>query len=172
MHKFISTSQIQMGRRAFAAASLLSVIYAASGCALRANAQPHRIVFVCQAGTAKSPIAREIFKERARERGVSVDVSSRGLVIEDHVSPELKAKLHRDGINTQAEPALVLSQADWSTADILINFNPLPSSVEHGDIRDWSDLPSVNNDYENARIILDRRIDDLITELIEINRKR
>jgi protein-tyrosine-phosphatase len=126
---------------------------------------PLKILFVCQAGTAKSAIAREIFRKRAMERGIRAEVFSRGLVIEDHISPELRRKLVADGINTVAEPAMPLEQADWAAADILVNFNPLPASVKHLDVRDWSDVPSVNTDYTNALALMIRRIDLLITEI-------
>lgn len=165
MSKFIVLTQDLMPRRYFMAASLLCVGLVASGCAAKPATKPPRILFVCQAGTVKSAIAREIFKRRARERRIAVDVSSRGIVIEDHVSPELKAKLAADGIDTTTEPALPLEQADWAAADILVNFNPLPASVTHNDVRNWSDLPSVNGDYVNAREILDKLIDELLTEI-------
>lgn len=152
-------------RRGFLVASLLLTGLIASGGLAQSPAKPPRILFVCQAGTAKSAIAREIFKQRAKERGILVDVFSRGIVVEDHVSPQLKANLRADGINTNAEPATQLAPADWAAADILVNFNPLPVSVKHDDVRDWSDLPSVNDDYANARTILEQRIDTLLTEI-------
>lgn len=129
-----------------------------------------KILFVCQAGTAKSAIAREIFKQRAKERGIAVEVFSRGIVVEDHISPELKQKLLHDRIDTTTEPARPLERSDWTAADILVKFNPLPASVEHNDVRDWSDLPSVNDDYANARDILDDRIDALLAEIAAAKR--
>lgn len=134
-------------------------------CLSKPPAHRARILFVCQAGTAKSAIAREIFKQRTKERDVAVDVISRGLVVEDHISPELRQKLLNDGINTTAEPALPLLAADWAAADILVNFNPLPASVVHKDVRDWSDVPSVNDDYANARSLMTKRIDALLSEI-------
>jgi protein-tyrosine-phosphatase len=154
-----------IGRRGFAIASLFLAGFVTSGCATKWTTKPPKILFVCQAGTAKSPIAREIFRRRAKERGIAVKVFSRGIVLEDHASPELKQRLRADGIDTSAEPAMPLAPADWAAADILVNFNPLPTSVEHNDVRDWSDVPSVNDDYENARAVLDKRIDALLTEL-------
>jgi len=94
-----------------------------------------------------------------------MDVISRGIVIEDHISPELRQKLLNDGIITTAEPAMPLQPADWASADILVNFNPLPESVTHKDVRDWSDVPSVNDDYANARSLMTKRIDALLSEI-------
>ena len=165
MQKFVELNRPWHSRRGFVKSSLLAAALTASGCAVQPPAQPPKILFVCQAGTAKSAIAREMFKQRATERGINVDGSSRGLAIEDHLSPELKQKLHIDGINTKAEPALPLKPADWAAADILVKFNPLPASVQHKDVRDWTDVPSVNDDYANAKAVMEARIEALLDEI-------
>lgn len=152
-------------RRQFVIGSFALTGFAAVGCEAKTSTKSPKILFVCQAGTAKSAIAREIFKQRAKERGLAVDVFSRGIAIADHVSPKLKQNLLADNINTAAEPALPLQPEDWAVADILVNFNPLPKSVVHGDVRDWSDVPSVNDDYANAMAVMDERIDKLLKEL-------
>ena len=163
--EFKNINQASLNRRALLIASLLLTSGLSSGCVTQLSAKPPKILFVCQAGTAKSAIAREIFRQRAQERGIAVEVISRGIVIEDHVSPKLKQQLRADGIDSTIERAMPLQFTDWATADILVNFNPLPSAVVHEDVRDWSDLPSVNDDYFNARAILDERIDALLTEI-------
>ncbi len=169
MSEFYNNNKLSVDRRKLLAAALLSAGFAMSGCLARPAAKPPKILFVCQAGTAKSAIAREIFKRRAKERGIVVDVFSRGIVVEDHVSPQLRANLLADSIDTTTEPATPLASVDWLTADILVNFNPLPGSVNHKDVRNWTDVPSVNDDYANARAIMDKRIDLLLTEIA--NRK-
>lgn len=167
-----SIKQPLLGRRDFVASVVLAVALTAAGCAVQPVVKPPKILFVCQAGTAKSAIAREIFKKRAQERGIAVDVFSRGLVIEDHLSPALKENLRSNKIDTNAEPALALQPRDWAAADILVRFNPLPASVQHKDVRDWTDVPSVNDDYANAKRIMDKRIDELLNELAEKADKR
>ena len=157
--------QSSVNRRGFVVSALSATVLAASGCAFQPTAKPAKILFVCQAGTAKSAIAREIIKKRAKERGIAVEAFSRGLQIEDHLSPALKLKLRTDGINTNAEPALTLEPTDWALADILVIFNPLPASVKHNDVRDWTDVPSVNDDYANAKRIMDARINALLDEI-------
>ena len=165
MPEFSNHYTSPVDRRGLLAGTLLLAGFAISGCLARPNATPQKILFVCQAGTVKSAIAREIFKRRAKERGIVVDVFSRGIVVEDHVSPQLRANLSADGIDTTAEPTTLLAPADWVAADILVNFNPLPASVNHKDVRDWTDVPSVNDNYANARAIMDKRIDALLTEI-------
>ena len=157
--------QAQLNRRRLLISLSLLVGGLCSSCVSLPATSPPKILFVCQAGTAKSAIAREIFRQRAEERGIAVEVISRGIVVEDHVSPKLKQQLRADGIDTTTKRAMTLQPTDWATANILVNFNPLPSAVVHEDVRDWSDLPSVNDNYPNARAILDKRIDALLTEI-------
>jgi protein-tyrosine-phosphatase len=167
-----NANQPLLSRRAFVASSVLVAALTAAGCAVQPAIKPPKILFVCQAGTAKSAIAREMFKKRAKERGIAVDVFSRGLVIEDHLSPALKENLRSDEIDTNAEPALPLQPGDWAAADILVNFNPLPMSVQHKDVRDWTDVPSVNDDYANAKRLMEKRVDELLNELAKKADKR
>lgn len=152
----------QWSRRGFLIASLLT-----SACALArvpTERQP-RVLFVCQYGTAKSAIAREVFRRRARERGIAVTAFSRGITLEDHVSPQLRTRLNSDGIDPGVEPARTLSESDWRHADLVIVFNPLPKDAKPRDLRDWTDLPSFNEDYDHARLVLDQRIEALLDEI-------
>jgi protein-tyrosine-phosphatase len=156
---------LAFSRRQFATASALLAVVAMTGCGEEPAKPKLKILFVCQAGTAKSAIAREIFRRKAALAGIDVDVFSRGILIEDHVSPELREKLDADRLDTLSERAEVLLPADASAAHILVKFNPLPATIRHSDIRDWTDTPSVNDDYSNARRVMDQRIDALIAEI-------
>lgn len=129
------------------------------------NLKRPKILFICQYGTAKSAIAREVFRRHARLRGIDALVFSRGLTLEDHISPRLKGRLTAEGIDPKADLLKTLSRKDWIKADIVVAFNPLPTTIIHTDIRDWSDLPSMNDSYSTARAILDSRIDALLDEI-------
>ena len=132
---------------------------------LRAEPQSTpRVLFVCPAGTVKSAIARETLRQRASAAGVPVRVVSRGIRPEDHVSPELAARLKADGINPAAEPVRALTAADVADADIVIAFDEaaqsplLPSAVS------WN-VPSWNSDYAGAKAALAAKIALLLSEL-------
>ena len=159
-----SSNVLQHWSRRRLVAALLAIA-ANSACAHSAVSRAPIVLFVCQAGTAKSAITREIFRRRALERNTAVTAISRGLVIEDHVSPRLKQQLAEDGIDPGADPYQVLTAQDWMRADILVWFNPLPPEVKHTAMRDWSDLPSFNDSYATVRPMLDHRIDALLDEL-------
>ncbi len=136
----------------------------ASGCATLPRVQRETVLFVCEFGTAKSVIARELFRRRAASRGIDVAAISRGLVIEDHITPELRQRLTADGINPNAEPFQLLQLQDWQRAKVIVAFNPLPSVVPKAKVRDWTDVPSVVSSYPAARADMDRRIEALLDE--------
>jgi protein-tyrosine-phosphatase len=125
---------------------------------------PPSVLFVCPAGTVKSAIARETLKQRAAEVGVPVRVSSRGLHVEDHVSPGLAAHLKADGLDPAREPARTLASADVSAADIVVAFDEAARVPELKGARSW-DTPSWNSDYAGARAALATHIDRLLVEL-------
>jgi protein-tyrosine-phosphatase len=148
-------------RRSIALALLLapSVVRAqAAPCA------PPTVLFVCPAGTVKSAIARETLKARAAAAGVPVRVQSRGLHLEDHVSPGLAANLRADGLDPAAEPARQLQDADAGRADIVIAFDEAAQAPSLRDAREW-DIPSWNTDYAGAKAALAVRVDALVAEL-------
>lgn len=126
---------------------------------------PRRILFVCQFGSVKSPIAREHFRRRAAERGIRVEANARGITPEQHMSSELRLALQKDGINPTADPLLALAPADAASADILVYFDKLPPGLRATDRRDWTSLPSMNADYGAARADLVGRIDRLLDEI-------
>jgi protein-tyrosine-phosphatase len=151
-----------LSRRQFVVAS--SALVLASGCATLPKAQRETVLFICEFGTAKSVIARELFRRRAANRSIDVAAISRGLVIEDHITPELRQNLTADGINPNAEPFQMLQPADWQRAKVIVAFNPLPAVVPKSNVRDWTDVPSVVSEYPAARAAMDQRIEALLDE--------
>lgn len=156
---------MKLERREFLFAAGFFAVGLTSSHSYAKPAASKRILFVCQYGTAKSVIAREFFRKRALRRGITVQAVSRGITIEDHISEGLRRNLAADGINPNVEAIQVLAPLDWQSADVVIAFNPLPPGLLHADIRDWSDLPSMNERYKKSRAILKRRIDKLLDEV-------
>lgn len=125
---------------------------------------PLNVLFVCQGGTVKSPVAREHFRRLAKAAGSNAQAQSRGITPEDHMTPQLAAALKADGINVDADPVLPLTVADLKAADAIVVFNPLPAQLGTRPTRDWSDLPSMNENYAAARAILLPRLEALLRE--------
>jgi protein-tyrosine-phosphatase len=123
------------------------------------------VLFVCQAGTVKSAVARELFRRRAKERSIEVIAFSRGIAPVDHVSPDLKAHLSADGIDSNRDGLHKLSRADVESADLIVAFDALPSDIDAPRLLDWSAVPSLNEAYPASRADLARRIDALLDKL-------
>ncbi len=145
-------------RSALLAGLLLPPVLAVAGC------PPPKVLFVCPAGTVKSAIAREALKQRAASAGTAILVRSRGLAIEDHVSAALAARLAADGLDPRAETARTLEGPDVAWADIVVAFDEASRAPALSRARAWA-TPSWNNDYDNAKADLDRRLDALLAEL-------
>lgn len=124
-----------------------------------------KVLLVCQYGSVKSAIARELLKRRSSERHVSLVVSSRGITPEEHLPENLKARLMTEGIDPGAQPLSKLRQSDLDAADMVILFDPLPPDLRAPKARDWSAVPSMIARYPDARADVDRRIDALLDQL-------
>lgn len=124
-----------------------------------------RILFVCQYGSVKSAIARELLRRRARERGIAVRAFSRGITPEAHLPAEIEAKLRAEGIDPGSDGLHHLLPIDASAADIVVYFNPLPANFAAARSLDWTSVPSVVETYPAARADMDRRIEALLDGL-------
>lgn len=126
------------------------------------------MLFVCQAGTVKSAVARELLRKRARTRGISLAVASRGIAPADHMTPSIRQRLIAEyGIDPASERVRALRQTDLDRADIVVLFDMLPTSLHRPDVRDWTDQPSVLGAFDAAMAYLDTHIDALLADLVK-----
>lgn len=121
-----------------------------------------RVLFVCQYGSVKSPIAREILRRRARDRGIAVSTFSRGITPEAHLPPVIAARLLAEGIDPAREGLHRLLPIDVQAADIVVFFNPLPPSLRVPQGQDWTSVPSVLEAYPAALADIKLRVDELL----------
>jgi protein-tyrosine-phosphatase len=145
--------------------ALLAATIASPGLTASRSTKPTKILLVCQFGSVKSPIPRELLKRRAAELGVTVEAKSRGITPELHLPEPIRQSLASEGIDPASEPLRPLAKADVEQADLVIYFDKLPKDYAPKRSRDWSDLPSIVNDYRAARASLNQRIDRLLREL-------
>ena len=64
-----------------------------------------------------------------------------------------------------AEAPQTLTPDDWRSASIVVAFNPLPALVDRGDVLDWTDVGSMNDDYDRSLADLNQRIERLLDDL-------
>ena len=96
---------------------------------------------------------------------IEVRKGERGISPEDHMTPALAAALKADGIDIASEPVLALTAADLKAAEFIAVFNQLPTALGTWRARDWSDLPSMNENYPAARAVLIPRLEALLDEI-------
>lgn len=130
---------------------------------------PPQVLFVCPAGTVKSAIARETLKRSAAAAGVRVAVRSRGIDVQDHVSPALAERLRADGIDPAAEPARKLASEDLRPDQIVVVFDEAAQDPRLAGARVWN-VPSWNEDYAAAKASLGAHISALMAELATCSR--
>jgi protein-tyrosine-phosphatase len=87
---------------------------------------------------------------RERERGINARAFSRGITPEDHVSAQLRTQLAAENLDTAKDRLRAITMTDTRAADYIVIFNPLPSQYAQIPTRDWSDLMSVNQQYDKA----------------------
>ena len=125
-----------------------------------------RVLFICRFATVKSATARELLRKRARERGVGVKVRSRGITPVDHLPPALRQRLiGQFGIDPAAEQAQALQQADLDRADVVVLFDTLPPSLHKAGTLDWTDQPSLLEQFEPSMAYLEAHIAALLDRL-------
>ena len=129
---------------------------------------PPKVVFVCEHGSAKSVIAAAEFERMAKERGVAVQVVSRGTNPDAEIGPAIRQGLHADGIDVgAAAKPIKVSAKDLEGAAKVVSFGPdlaerLPKGAKAAD---WSATPSPGKDYRAARDYIVKRMESLLAEL-------
>ena len=125
-----------------------------------------RVLFICRYATVKSATARELLRKRARERGIGVAVWSRGITPVDHLPPATRQRLLESfGIDPASQRPQALRQADLDRADIVVLFDRLSASLHRMDVLDWTDQPSLLEQFEPSMAYLEAHIEALLDRI-------
>ena len=145
----------------------LAGLLAAAASPLPALAPPKpRVLFICRFATVKSPTARELLRKRAKERGIALDIRSRGITPVEHLSPQIRLRLiHEFGIDPASEPPRKLGQRDLDRADVVVLFDHLPPSLQKAGTLDWTDQPSLLDQFDPSMAYLEAHIAALLDQL-------
>lgn len=147
--------------------TLFSLLILTLGAALAQAPPPRKVVFVCEHGAAKSVIAAAEFKRMAKQKGLNVEVLSRGTEPDAAIPFLVRDGLRQDGLDIgEARPEKV-SATDLKGAARVISFGPdlkalLPQGVKAAD---WSAAPSPSKDYRTARTYILKQLESLAAEL-------
>ena len=132
---------------------------------------PTKIVFVCEHGSAKSVIAAAHCRRLARERGLNVEIVSRGSTPDAEIPPGVRNGLKADGIDVGTLKPAAVTSSDLQDASKIISFGPDLSSLAGGKpVEDWSATPAVSADYQAARSYIVKRIQQLLDQVAKAGR--
>lgn len=147
-------------------ATLLGLAAAAARPAPALAMRVPRVLFICRYATVKSATARELLRKRARERSIGVAVWSRGITPVDHLPPAIRQRLITEfGIDPASERSQALHQADLNRADMVVLFDQLPASLRKSGTLDWTDQPSLLEQFEPSMVFLEAHIEALLDRI-------
>jgi arsenate reductase len=116
------------------------------------------VVFVCEHGAAKSPVAAAWLNKLADEAGVPLRAIARGTDPEPDLSPAALSGLEADGIAAEAGAPRLLDPNELRTAWRIVSFGPDLTDDAPADaaLETWT-VPAVSDGYAAARdAILDK----------------
>lgn len=125
---------------------------------------PAKIVFVCEHGAAKSVIAAAQFNKLAAERGLNYRAIARGV----NPDPEFAAKavtgMKAESLAVPAGKPTLVQDADVADAAKVVTLGcQLPTKKTA--VTDWSDIPSVSEDYSAASKVIRGHVEALVDSL-------
>jgi hypothetical protein len=129
--------------------------------------QPKKVVFVCEHGAAKSILAKAEFERIAKEKGLLVEVVSRGTAPDAEISAGVRKGLLADGMDLGSAKPVKISAKDLEGAAAVVTFGPdlaewMPKGLK---TLDWSAAPSPGKDYKVARDYIRRQVEGLVGEI-------
>ena len=149
----------------------LAITMALSACVAWPQTAP-KVVFVCEHGAAKSVMAAAEFRRMAKEKGLTVDVVSRGTVPDAEIPAAIRNGLMSDGMDIGAAKPVKVSAQDLAGATKIVSFGPdlaewLPKGSK---TLDWSATPSPGKDYRAAREYIVKQLEPLVADLEKAKR--
>ena len=132
---------------------------------------PAKIVFVCEHGSAKSVIAAAHCRRLARERGLNVEIVSRGTAPDAEIPAGVRNGLKADGIDVGSLKPAAVTASDLEAASKIVSFGPDLSPLAGAKpVEDWSATPAVSDDYQAARSYIVKRLEQLLDQVAKASR--
>jgi protein-tyrosine-phosphatase len=156
-------------RRGPRAAALLLLAAAAGSAAppARAAEKAPVVLFVCEHGAGRSPVAAAWFDRLAAERGLPHRAAFRGTTPSASLSAAASAGLSADGFLVDDWKPKAVSDDDLRAADAVVVMGcPLPGRDAVAEkVRDWDGMPGPGEGYEASRDAIRTRVEKLVEEL-------
>jgi arsenate reductase (thioredoxin) len=123
------------------------------------------ILFVCEHGSAKSIIAAAHFSKIAKERGLWINVISRGTNADETVPEKINKFLNSDGFRSHKGKPVQLTRKDLETADYVVAFNPIPAAFGKWQQLETWNVPAIDSGYQPARDSIILNIERIIERI-------
>ena len=145
----------------------MKIVIALAAMSLLQAQTAKKVVFVCEHGAAKSVIAATEFQRMAKEKGLNLDVVSRGTSPDAEIAPGVRAGLRADGLDAGSGNPVKVTKQDLAGAVKVISFGPDLSALlpEGAKVLDWSATPAPGKDYRAARDHIRQQLRSLLDEL-------
>jgi protein-tyrosine-phosphatase len=125
------------------------------------------ILFVCEHGVGRSPIAAAWFNRLATARGLPHRAQFRGTDPDATIPPIVREGLTRDGFDVSALVPARVTDEDLRRADRIVVFGcllPGRDAVE-SKVIDVNGIPGPGEGYEQARDAIRKRVERLVDQL-------
>ena len=125
------------------------------------------VLFACERGAWRSPIAAAWFDRLAREKGLPHRAVSRGANPSGPLAAAAREGLQRDGFEVPAAPPVAVATDDVVKAQrIVVMGCAIPGrEALAAKVVDWDDVPGSEAGYDAARDDIRARVQRLVEEL-------
>ena len=149
-----------------AALALAAVLGAAQGPEPQPASAP-TVVFVCERGAWRSPIAAAWFDRLAREKGLPHRAVFRGANPSGPLAAAAREGLQRDGLDVPEVPPVAVTTDDVAKAERIVAMGCAIPGREAlaAKVVDWEAVPGSDVGYEAARDDIRARVQKLVDEL-------
>ena len=122
------------------------------------------VLFVCEHGVGRSPIAAAWFNRLAKEKGLAYRATFRGTDPDPAIPPIVREGLTRDGFDVSTLTPAKVSDDDLRRADRVIVFGcPLPGRAAVEDkVTDVNGIPGPGEGYDKARDAIRQQVERLV----------
>ena len=125
------------------------------------------ILFVCEHGAARSPIATAYFNKMAKERGLNYTAIFRGINPDTSLSVNTKKGLTEDGFDIKNWQPKLVTRHDINSASevITLDCNLILKDSPARPVYQWNGTPPISESYQAARNDIANKVAILIKEL-------
>jgi protein-tyrosine-phosphatase len=124
------------------------------------------VVFVCEHGSAKSVVAAAHFNRIAEHQGLPYHAIARGLSPDSAIPEQISRGLASDGLDVTGWTPAKASEAELMAAVRVVTLScQLPAKVPRERQIDWTDFPSITENYGAGRDAIVARVRQLAADL-------